>query len=62
MDNVKSLVKQARKLANNKSSMPNFYEFVRRIECINKDLERVGVLHKCRIYIFQQVILKVYLF
>lgn len=42
MDNIKSLVKHARKLASNKSSMPNFYEYVRRIECIHKNLERVG--------------------
>lgn len=42
MDNIKSLVKHAVKLAGSKSSMPNFYEYVRRLECINKDLARVG--------------------
>lgn len=42
MDNVKSLVKHAAKLASSKSSMPDFYEYVRRLECIHKDLKRVG--------------------
>ena len=52
MDNIKSLVKHTGKLAGSKSSMPNFYEYVRRIECINKDMARVG----CAIDINSEVV------